>query len=134
MKTLDSNFKGAAAGPLTEVVYVNQFNYKKFTFNILPQKLFSYPIAMYFPRNHYLMKYVESSIGNLQASGLIHFWMSRYYDFSILNYEVINTDPKKMTFSHLTGIFIIWISGCGIASVCFTMELLYHKLKKIMFK
>ena len=133
MKTLDTKFKGSAAGPITEVIYANQLNYKNFTFNILPEKLFSYPVAMFFPKNHYLIKYVENSIGHLQSAGLVHFWMSRYFDFSILNYAVVNTDPKKMTFDHLSGIFIIWLSGCIIACVCFSLEIVYGKLRKYLF-
>lgn len=130
MKTLDSRFKGAAVGPLSEVIYANQMNHKNFTLLVLPQTIFSFPVAMYFPKNHYLVSIFEDVIGHLQAVGILQFWMNKYYDTAYVKHQIVNTEPKKMNLDHLSGIFIVWMFGCFTSCICCLVEIIFKSFRR----
>ena len=119
MKTLDPNFKGAVVGPLSEVIYANLKNFKKFTFRVLPEILFSVPVAMYFPKNHFLVNEINSKISILKSAGLIDWWTSKYLQG---RKEPLTIVPAKLNIKHLAGGFYIFIGGFTIAVICFIIE------------
>jgi hypothetical protein len=132
MQTLNSRFKGAAVGPLYEVIYANQMNYKNFTFRVLPEIIFASPVALYLPKNHFLEAEIERCIGLLHSAGLIDYWQNQYLDVSYKNYKQANSGPKILTFDHLSGIFFIWIGGCCVSLVCLCFEMFYKRILIVM--
>jgi hypothetical protein len=126
MQTLNTDFKGAAVGPFSEVIYANQINHKNFTFRVLPEIIFAFQIAMYLPKNHFLVDEIEKCIGLLHSAGLINYWEKLYVNSFYMNYKVGDDGPKILTFGHLSGIFYILMGGCGLSFICFLFEL-FHK-------
>ncbi|KAG5683339.1 hypothetical protein PVAND_012625 [Polypedilum vanderplanki] len=129
MQTLNPKFKGAAVGPLYEIIYANQLNYKNFTFKTLPEIIFALPVAMYLPKNHFLKSEIEYCVGFLHASGLIDYWQKQYLNDFYLKIDTINDEPKILTFSHLSGIFYIWIGCCCASILCFFFEIIWKKIE-----
>lgn len=126
-KTLDPSFKGAVVGPLSEVMYENKKNYKNFTYHVLPEVLLSMPVAMYYPKNHFLASTVNSKIRIIQSAGLIDKLMSKYLE---MPKQTPSTGPSKLSVKHLAGGLYIYVGGCLIAMICFLLE----KFCKIAFK
>jgi hypothetical protein len=94
---------------------------------VLPENLFSIPIALYLPKNHYLVNEVDTSVRLIHSTGLIDYWISKYVHLFYLNYQIVDNEPKKLTFTQLYGIFIIWIGGCLLSILLFVIEVLSHK-------
>lgn len=130
MQTLNPSFKGACVGPLSDVIYANQQNRKNFTLHILPETIFSFPVAMFFPKNHFLVNEVNLRIRNLQSSGLVERWISNYLDTSIK--KVPLSVLRKLNLSHLSGGFSIYLSGCLFGLLCFLGELLLRRRRLLM--
>jgi hypothetical protein len=127
MKTLNPYFKGAAVGPLSEVLYANQQNYKNFTFRVLPEKLFSVPVVMYFPKNHYLKDQINSKTNILSSAGLINRWTSNYlWPTPAQNPQI---GPKTLTVGQLAGGIFVYAGGCGLAIFGFISEVVFKRLR-----
>lgn len=122
MQTLNPYFSGAAIGPLSETMFANQQNYKKFTFHILQEILFSVPIAMYFPKNFYLVQEINKKVGIIQSTGLIDYWISFYLNSAFMKFQT-SKSPKKLNLSHLSGGFLLWAGGCLLGMLFFISEL-----------
>lgn len=120
MQTLNPFFKGATVGPLSEVIYANILNSKNFTFHVLPEILFSAPIAMYFPKDHPLSTEFSSRISILHSAGLIDRWTSNY--LSLSRKQTSSAVPKKLNVGHLIGMLYIYSAGCIVGLVFFLLE------------
>lgn len=131
LQTLNSFFKGACVGPITEVIFANQMNYKNFTFRILPEKIFAMPVAMYLQKNHFLVKDFEEVVSKLHSSGLVNYWIGKYLNPMYLNYQSNSVNKKAMTFEQISGIFFVWLGSCCVSIICFFTE---KTCQKIIFR
>ena len=128
LKTLDARFKGGVIQPLLEVIYLNQQNYKNFTFKVLDEYLIDVQIVNYFPKNFYLIEAMNDKIGILKAAGLVKLWMERFIDKSYIKIKQQKTNAKIMNIQQLFGGFEVLIIGVSLATLIFIVELL-SKLK-----
>jgi hypothetical protein len=112
-------------GPLSEVVLLNKENENNFTLKILPEILFSVPIAMYFPKNHYLASIIDAKVKILHSAGLIDYWISQYLTYT--NKEVPSTRPKMLTVEQLAGGMYVLLMGYGIGVLAFLAEISFAK-------
>ncbi|CRK90889.1 CLUMA_CG004578, isoform A [Clunio marinus] len=127
LKTLDPYFNGVTVGPLTEVWYLNQMNSKNFTLRVFPEILFSIPIAMYFPKDHFLKKIFDLRVSELETAGLIDKMILKYLKPS---QKIIPThSPKKLSIENLIGGFYILIIGCVLGFVAFLLEIIIQTKK-----
>lgn len=124
--TLDPYFKGATVGPSSEVIYANQQNYKNFTLRILPEIVFSVPVAIFLPKNHFLVNEINAKISDFNSAGLITFWTSKYLNSNVKDLPTIG--PKKITVSHLAGALFIFVAGCCCSFTCFVVEIIAFEL------
>lgn len=131
MQTLNPNFKGATVGPLSEVIYSNQQNSKNFTFNVLPEPLFSIPVAMYLPKNHFLTNEINAKISILHSAGLIKRWTAEYLQESPKS--IPSMGPKQLNVNQLFGILYVFIGGCML-SILFLMLEIIIKVKIKIFR
>lgn len=109
------------AGPISEAMHLNQKNYKNFTLRILPETLFSIPIAMYFPKNHFLANEVNSKISILHSAGLIDHWVSMYLTESPK--ETFSSGPRQLSVAQLMGGIYIYFGGLLLGFLTFLVEL-----------
>lgn len=128
MMTLNPNFKGAAVGPLSEAIYANQQNYKNFTFRVLPEVLLSVPMAMFFPKKHFLADEFSHKINILNSAGLIDKWMSNY--LIKIPPEDQSAHPKKLTIDQLTGGIYLYLGGTFISLISFIIERNFKVLQR----
>lgn len=128
-KTLNPSFKGGVILPLLEVIFLNQQNYKNYTFNVLKEFLLDVQIVNYFPKNFYLVEPLNEKIGILKAAGLVKLWMERYIDKSYIKIKQEKTSPRIMNFQQLLGVFQILSIGVMFAIFVFVCEK-FSKSKK----
>lgn len=119
--TLNPYFKGATVGPVSEVLYANQQNYENFTLRVLPEVLFSVPVAVFLPKNHFLVNEINSQISILNAAGLVDYWITKYLHFKAR--EVSSSIPKKLNVGQLQGGLLMYLAGCGLGFLVFLIEL-----------
>lgn len=131
LKTLSPNFKGAVCSSLDEVVYMNQKNFKTFTFRISNEYLKTSPVAFYFPKNSFLVHPINEKLGILQSAGLIDFWIAKHMDLKYVKVSDPPVGARILNFHQLSGIFSVLCAGCVIAFLIFIVEVLSVRLKKI---
>ncbi|CAO1388058.1 unnamed protein product [Diamesa tonsa] len=125
-KTLDYRFKGCTCGPLSEVLYLNQQNYKNFTYKVLKEFLFTAQIVIYYTKNFYLKEEVNDKLLYMKASGLVDHWISKSMDMKYLNMKEPKHGPKKLNLQQLSGGFQVWLGGCFIGFSTFLCEHVYY--------
>lgn len=127
-KTLNPAFHGGVIQPLLEIIYLNQQNYKNFTYNVLKEFLLDVQIVNYFPKHSYLVEPFNEKIGILKSAGLVQRWMNRYIDLSYLKVNSESTGAKVMNIVQLSGGFQVLIMGWVVSLVAFTLELVLRKV------
>lgn len=103
-------------------------NQKNFTLRILPEILFSLPLAMYFPKNHYLAEIIDKKVKLLHSAGLLDFWTSSY--LKQLNKDISSPGPSMLTIEQLAGSFYILLGGLTLGTFVFIVELSVHVFKE----
>lgn len=122
LNTLDSSFKGGIIQPLLEVIFLNQQNYKNYTFNVLKEYLIDVQIVYYFPKNYYLVEPLNEKIGICKAAGLVKFWMERYIDKSYIKIKQQKTSARILSLHQLLGGFQVLAIGLLVAILAFIVE------------
>lgn len=133
-KTLNPFFKGGVIQPLLEVIYLNQQNYKNFTYNVLREYLFDIQIVYYFPKNSYLVDALNEKMGILKSAGLVNRIMERYIDRGYVKMNQDHVGARSMNISQLSGSFEMLIIGYCSGIVIFIIELIIDRTKAIMEK
>lgn len=121
-KTLNPYFRGGVIQPLLEVIYLNQQNYKNFTYNVLKEYLFDIQIVCYFPKNSYLVETLNEKIGILKSAGLVNLWMEKYIDRSYVKMDQSQVGARVMSITHLLGNFQMLLIGYCAAIMIFIVE------------
>jgi hypothetical protein len=112
-------------GPLSEVVLLNKDNENNFTLRILPEVLFSVPIAMYFPKNHFLENLIDQKINILNSAGLVDYLISKYAPKPVEPETML--EPKRLTFDQLAGGIYVCLAGSLMSFLAFIVENLMKK-------
>ena len=133
-RTMDPYFKGAAVGPLNDVLFSNQQNSKNFTLRILPEIILSVPTAMLLPKNHFLTDEIYEKVNLMQSAGLIDYWVSKYLDTKLKKVQSDDGAAEELTVEHLRGGFLFYGVGCLLAFVSFVCEVFGRKLSKLLKK
>lgn len=128
-QTLNPEFLGGVIQPLLEIIYLNQQNYKNFTYNVLKEYLFDVQIVNYFPKNSYLVEPFNDKIGILKAAGLVNLWMEKYIDRSYIKIH-IESGAKVMNIVQLSGGFQILLIGFIAGLSVFILEIVVKRVKE----
>lgn len=115
------------SGPLSEVININVENRNNFTLRILPEVLFSIPVAMYFPKNHFLDDVIDPKINILHSAGLIDYFIAKFSPRMLKEESLLG--PKKLTFNQLAGGIYVYFAGCLISTFAFFAEKLIGTVK-----
>lgn len=121
--TLDPEFKGAVCSSLDEIVYLNQRNYKNFTFRVSTEYLKTSPVAFFFRKNSYLIEAFNEKLSVLKAAGLVDFWISKFMDIKYIKLKEAAASPRTMKLDQLKGVFIMWLIGCCVGLIAFIFEI-----------
>ncbi|CRK87192.1 CLUMA_CG000997, isoform A [Clunio marinus] len=125
--TLDPSFKGAVFGYHSTISYQNLLNRKEYSVNILQEPLVSNQIVSYFTKNFYMVNEFNEKISQFKASGLINFWISKYFNE---DGEIDQDMASSITLKHFSGIFTIYIYGLICSLIAFIIELISKRTKQ----
>jgi hypothetical protein len=129
-KTLDPNFKGVVFQYITNALYSNQQNFKRFTYKICPEPLMTNHLIIYFRKNFYLVDEISERILRLRSTGIFNFFISKYAEAKFMKVDSDNTGPSQLTVYHFIGIIQLWIFGLGVSSVLFLVEVCVHWIRR----
>lgn len=147
-KTLDTSFKGGLMITLSQVLYMNQVNYKHYLYKVCKVirteqrhlnllKCFHFqeyytmaPVVIYFPKNSYLRENISRKLAIFESSGLIKFWASTHMDMKYLNFKFNYLGPKKLSLIHLSGTIQMLVGGLILAFSSFILEIFWHQICK----
>ncbi|CRK92117.1 CLUMA_CG005842, isoform A [Clunio marinus] len=121
-KTLNPKFKGALFNYMTQVFYLNQLNYKEFSYRICKEKFLSNPMVFYFQKDFYLVNEFNDKMNDLKENGLINLWISKYVDKRFTNQKETLVGALPLNVHHLLAIFELWIGGLVISFIIFILE------------
>lgn len=126
----DPSFKGAYSGSLINLLYSNKIARKEDRFIICKEPLLTIPAVFHVKKNFYLVEEINESIKQMQAAGLIEYWISRYFDKGLVSADKKRKDPKVLSFNDLLGCFQILIIGYFASFIALLFELLikYNKV------
>jgi hypothetical protein len=115
------------------------FNNKNITkVQVCREHFVGIPSVIYTRKNFYLVKAMDDMIENLKSAGLIEYWYLQSFSKKIS--KKMTDDRKKLSFSHLSGCFQIWVGGCFVSFLGLIGELIVKswrlriKTKKRQFK
>ena len=123
-KTLDPSFKGAVFNYLNQILYLNQVNYKNFTYRICKENFINNRMVFYFQKDFYLLNQFNEKIEALHENGLINKWRSKFVDSRFANIKQISSGPMPLTVFHLLGSFEILAGMLMFCVAVFVFELL----------
>lgn len=129
-QTLQPSFKGVVFSYLSQVLYLNQQNYKNFTYRICKEKFITNQMVFYFRKDYFLSKAFDHKMLELHENGLINHWMSHYFDHQFSNQQA-SSGPQPLNTLHLLGSFEVWIGGLIICIIAFAIEVLVKFYKEV---
>lgn len=134
-KTLDPNFKGAVLGSMDEVLSSNKQHFKKYSFRVLNEYLFTSQACWAFPKSSFLINTFDRRLERFAENGMIDFLTTKYMDPRYLKAKETKQGPRKINLDQLLGSFEILIFGNGLAFAVLAMEIVAQKFEvKIMKK
>jgi hypothetical protein len=127
-KTLDPTFKGAVLRYESIISYLNLVNKQNFTFKVLNEAFLINQFVFYFTKNYFLVDKVNKKIGEFHSSGLIQFWMSKYFT----DKSTRKTDgPSSLNVKRLEGVFEVLLFGWVVSVFVFTLELFAARVLRV---
>lgn len=127
-KTFDPNYHGAFVITTDELLYLNKINAKKFTYRACKEQLYTVNNGLLFQKHSFLVEAFNKAILQLQANGLINYWISKYIDNVYLNVPEPRKPAQKLTIHQLHGTFQMLVAGHLLSAFCFTVEILFKKI------
>ncbi|XP_055611382.1 glutamate receptor ionotropic, NMDA 3A-like [Uranotaenia lowii] len=128
------NIRGAASLYLESALYFNQ---KFFTrgsnafYQIFPERLYSAPIAIFFPKNSPLVKVFDPKLRQLVAHGFVQHWRQKVFDRNLEVYQrSLQTQPqaRPISLNALADVFGIYIVGMILATLVFCLEYVWWRM------
>lgn len=132
MKTLDPKFQGVVFNYLEQVTYLNQINFRNFTYRICKEKFTTNQFVFYFKKNHYLVDEVNEKLELLLQNGVINYIRSSYADVRFQKSDQESSEPKVLTIKHFAGAFMLFGMFCAYSFFVFLLEMLmkFNRLKR----
>ncbi|XP_055611349.1 uncharacterized protein LOC129757958 [Uranotaenia lowii] len=111
------------------VAYHNKMSPKQQKVFITRDKVSSYPFGIYYPKNSRLTSVFDRQIRNLEATGLIGFWIRQYGDYDFFRKPIDSDVPRALRNEHLAGCYQVFGGFLGASFVIFVLELVSTKIK-----
>lgn len=131
-RPVDDTLKATFMTSMTDIIYRNQQHYKSFVLKVCMEELMTVNIVMYFPKHYYLREAINEKLSELLTAGLLQHSIKKYADTKYFNMASKGTGPTKLNVTHLFGIFNIWLIGCAIAIIIFTIEIFISNVKRTL--
>ncbi|XP_028900775.1 uncharacterized protein LOC105219310 [Zeugodacus cucurbitae] len=116
----------AGVSPRDYLTYYVMSKHRRGVFYVLPDRLFAQHITIYFPKHSYLTERFNFLLMQLRSQGLVDYWAEKYLDLSY--YDLVAAeDNDALDMDDLGGLFIMYLTLVGLASLVFLVELLWHR-------
>lgn len=127
---MDPEFNGVVFQYITNALYINQQNFKTFTYKICKEPLMTNHLIFYFRKYFYLLDEINYRISQFKSGGIINFYISKYADDKFKKNEMQNDGPSQLTVHHFIGIIQLWIFGLTVSSISFILENILSRFNK----
>uniref|UniRef100_A0A182MI97 Ionotropic glutamate receptor L-glutamate and glycine-binding domain-containing protein n=1 Tax=Anopheles culicifacies TaxID=139723 RepID=A0A182MI97_9DIPT len=130
-QTIRTGERLAFAYTREEIIKFNERNRSDLNYRTSDEKLLTFHFAMYFKRSSPIAATFDWYIRRVQATGFIARWHHESLD---LRFErptlAVNGQAEVLQVHHLLGSYLILMVGLLLATVVFTLELLYDRLTR----
>lgn len=133
-KTLDPNFKGVVVNYINQILYLNEQNYKNFSYKLCKEALMTNNFVFYFRKNHYLVDEVSSLIDLMLMSGICKHIRRRYMNDIFLSIDLEDRRPKPLEMKYFMGAFRFLFMFNSIAFVVFMIEIFMNLKRRYLFR
>jgi hypothetical protein len=132
-KTLDPKFRGVVFSYLNLVLYLNEQNYKNYSYRICKESFLTNNFVFYFVKNHYLVAEVNDLLELMLMNGMIEHITKQYTSSTFYQAGKDNKQPNKLQLEHFIGAFRMLFMFSVISFAVFILEMTtkIKKLKKI---
>lgn len=89
------------------------------------------PVAIYFPKNSYMVDSFNRKLMLFDNAGLIQYWASANMDTKYLNFKAVTTGPQRITLQHLSGTLNTLLGGLALSVLVFLLEVFGILIRKI---
>lgn len=133
-KTLDPKFKGVVFSYLDQLIYLNEQNYKNFSYHISKEIFLMSHFVFYFAKNHYLVDEVNERLNLMLTGGIIQHIRSQYTSSVFKNAWEEAKGPKQLKIKHFIGALRLLFMFNLLAFIVFLLEILTKLMTKLKTK
>lgn len=130
-KTLNPSFNGVVFTYLNQVLYINEKNYKNFTYHVSKEIFVLNNFVFYFRKNHYLVDKISAHIDLMLTAGIIQHIERKYMNPVFLKVTKNKKGPQQLKLQHFIGAFRLLLMLNAIACTIFLLEII-TKFKKML--
>lgn len=112
-----------------DVDAVNQKHYRNFAHKKCRQPMRTDSLVIYFQKNFFLVDAINEKLGVFLSSGIVENFIKKLNNKKIFDNKS-KSGPRKLSLSHLFGVFGIFSIGCAASNFAFLAEHIFQKLKK----
>ncbi|XP_073829013.1 glutamate receptor ionotropic, NMDA 2B-like [Musca autumnalis] len=122
----------AGISPMDFLTYHATQENKRGVFFVLPEKIFTQHITMYFSKHSFLINRINFLLMSLRSMGLIDFWAKHSLDQSYFD-APNDVHFEAVEFSKVVGFFGTYLALMLLASIVFCLEIILFNLKRICY-
>ncbi|XP_059223293.1 uncharacterized protein LOC131997048 [Stomoxys calcitrans] len=120
----------AGISPEDFIIHHARVENKRGMFIVLPEKIFTQHLTIYFTKHTFLIDRFNEVLQNLRAMGLIDFWASNSVDRTYVEVPTEKQVFLPLTMGNLEGIFVTYLVLTALALVIFFVEIVISKWRK----
>ncbi|XP_062708000.1 uncharacterized protein LOC134288154 [Aedes albopictus] len=125
-------------GALDHMAHHNHLYRRKGGFiDVCREFVSTYTVAIYYPKRSMLTQRFDWEIMMIQASGLMSYYINRYGDYDFFGKVNEASQPKKLSWEHLSAVFEFCGALLGLCGVIFVMEVVsdrYPSVRRVFWR
>uniref|UniRef100_A0A182W4C3 Ionotropic glutamate receptor L-glutamate and glycine-binding domain-containing protein n=1 Tax=Anopheles minimus TaxID=112268 RepID=A0A182W4C3_9DIPT len=130
-QTIRTGERLAFAYTREEIIKFNERNRTDLNYRTSDEKLLTFHFAMYFKRSSPIAATFDWYIRRVQATGFITRWHHENLDLRFERPTLsVNGHAEVLQVRHLLGSYLLLMAGLLLATVVFTLELMYNRLTR----
>lgn len=132
---LSSTSRIAFQNAMTNIIAANIRHKNEFAHTVCKQYIWTLNVAMFFPKNFYLVKTISTMMSRLHAAGIVHKIINEFVDMKYWNFKTETVPAKALSMKHLEGSFYLLLYLSVTSLTVFICELLHSAcihLKRIL--
>jgi ABC-type amino acid transport substrate-binding protein len=120
-KLKNPNFKGVFARSSSRILYFNHIKQFNFIYKMTERSLFNVQVVLFLRKSSPFTEPINRKLQQLTEGGFINLWHRKHHR---KHDTTSSLGPKVLTFTHLKGIFQIWLFLSTVAVFIFAAEYL----------